>query len=70
MAAFDDDEDDIPLAVLRERLSLPETMTFEDYINVDSDLATDEVLTEDELFASLRPTEQTTQGEEEEEEEE
>ena len=67
---LNDDEDDIPLAVLRERLSLPETMTFEDYINVDSDLATEEVLTEDELFASLRTTPQTTQGKEEEEEEE
>ena len=66
----DDDEDDIPLAVLRERLRLPETMTFDDFVNADSDLATDEVLTEADIIASLRPNQQTSQIEEEEEEEE
>ena len=64
-----DDEDDIPLSVLRERLCLPESMTFEDYVNVDNDLATDEVLTEEAILSSLRPQAAATQNEEEEDDE-
>ena len=44
--------------------------TFGYYINVDSDLATDEVLMKDKLFASICSTQQLSEGKEEEEEKE
>ena len=37
-AADSDDEDDIPLAILRERLNLDSALNFNDYLNVDRDL--------------------------------
>ena len=49
-----EDEDDIPLSVLRERLQLDSTLTFADYLNIDNDLATAQVDTEETIFASLR----------------
>ena len=40
--SLDDEKDEIPLAILRSRLQLPESMTFEDYVNIDSNVQTDE----------------------------
>ena len=48
-----DDEDSIPLSLLQERLNLPATMTFEDYVSVDDDLQTDEEITEARLLSVL-----------------
>ena len=45
----------IPLSVLRERLLLPESMTFDDYVDVDKDVQAHEELTEEELIAELQP---------------
>ena len=45
----EDDEDTIPLSVLRERLHLPETMTFEDYVDIDNALHAHEELTEEDI---------------------
>ena len=42
-----DEEDSIPLSLLRERLNLPETLTLEDY--VDEHLVTNETVTEDSI---------------------
>ena len=63
----EDDEDTIPLSVLRERLRLPETMTFEDYVNVDNDVQAHEELTEEDILASLQSTEIPFDEEEEDE---
>ena len=50
----DDEEDDlIPLSVLRERLNFPESLTFEDYVNVDDDVLPFEQLTEAELLTQI-----------------
>ena len=47
------DEDDIPLSVLRDRLQLDPTLTFADYLNVDSELATSETESEASIMAAL-----------------
>ena len=52
-----DDEDTIPFSVLHERLHLPETMTFEDYVDVDNELHAHEELTEEDILASLQCSE-------------
>ena len=59
------DEDEIPLSVLRERLHLPDSLSFDDYVNVDNNLETSETVTEESILAELT----TLTGEEEEEEE-
>ena len=43
----------IPLSILRERLQLPETLTFDDYVSVDDDLLSSEELTEADILAEL-----------------
>ena len=48
------DEDDIPLSVLHERLQLDSMLTLADDLNIDNDLATEQVDTEETIFASLR----------------
>ena len=53
------------MSVLRERLQLPNSMTFEDYIDVDANLETHAEMTEADLLSEIRPG-----GTEEEEEEE
>ena len=52
--SLDDEKDEIPLAILRSRLQLPESMTFEDYVNIDSNVQTDEEMTETEIVAELQ----------------
>ena len=52
-AADSDDEDDIPLAILRERLNLDSALNFNDYLNVDRDLATSDTDSEESIWASL-----------------
>ena len=49
----DEEEDLIPLSILRERLQLPETLTFDDYVSVDDDLLSSEELTEADILAEL-----------------
>ena len=51
----EEDEEDIPLSVLRERPQLPNSMTFEDYSDVDAILQTDEEITD--LLSENRPGE-------------
>ena len=60
----DEDEDSIPLSILRERLQFPETMTFEDYVGVDDAVQTDEALTESDILAELRSTDVDEEEEE------
>ena len=43
---LNDEKDEIPLAILCPSLQLPESMTFEDYVNIGSNVQTDEQLTE------------------------
>ena len=50
----EDPDDDIPLAILRERLQLDPSLTFNDYLNVDRNLATGQTETEESILASLR----------------
>ena len=64
-----DDEDDLPLAILRERLQLPDSMSFEDYVRVDENVLSHEELSEADIVAELI-SDPTTQEEDEEEEEE
>ena len=49
----EDDEDNLPLAVLRERLNLPDSMSFDDYVDVDKDVETSETVTEQTILADL-----------------
>ena len=42
----DPDDDDIPLAILRNRLQLDLSLTFNDYLNVDCDLGTGQTETD------------------------
>ena len=51
-----EEEDVIPLSILRERLQLPKTMTFKDYVGVDDAVQTDEALSESDILAELRST--------------
>ena len=60
----------IPLSVLRERLQLPESMTFDDYVRVDDELQAHEDLTEADIVAELQSDSVVNAIEEEEEEEE
>ena len=48
-----DDDDEIPLNVLRQKLNLPESLTFQDYVDVDRDLESGEAVTEDAILADL-----------------
>ena len=50
----EDPDDDIPLSVLRERLQLDPSLSFNDYLNVDRELATGQTETEESIFAALR----------------
>ena len=54
VAEAEDPDDDIPLSILRERLHLDPSLSFDDYLNVDQDLATGQTETEESIFASLR----------------
>ena len=49
----EDDEDNLPLAVLRERLNLPDSMSFDDYDDVDKDVETSETVTEQTILADF-----------------
>ena len=49
----DDDEDILPLTVLRDRLNLPDSMSFDDYVDVDKDVETTETVTEQTILADL-----------------
>ena len=51
---FSDEEDKITLAIICSRLQLPESMIFEDYVNIDSNVQTDEKLTETEILAEVQ----------------
>ena len=44
--SLDDEEDKIPLAIICSRLQFPESMTFEDYVNIGRNVQNDEQLTE------------------------
>ena len=60
----------IPLSILRERLQLPESMTFEDYVRVDDDVQAHEEITEMDIMAELQSGSVNNEQVEEEEEEE
>ena len=60
-----DDEDDIPLSVLRERLNFPASLSLEDYMDVDQNLVTSETVTEESIRDDLLAA---ASGQEEEEE--
>ena len=66
--AVSEDEDDIPLSVLRDWLNLDPSLNFSDYLNIDQDLATSETDTEECILASL--SSHTAEVDEDEEEEE
>ena len=62
----EEEEDLIPLSVLRERLLLPESMTFDDYVSVDDNLLTFEQMTETDLLMEIAASNRDEEEEEEE----
>ena len=51
---LNEEKDKIPLAILCPSLKLPESMTFEDYVNIGSNVQTDEQLTETQIQIKLQ----------------
>ena len=49
----DDDDDEIALNVFRQKLNLPKSLTFQDYVDADRDLESGEAVTEDAILADL-----------------
>ena len=68
-APDEEDNDNIPLSVLRSRLHLPDSLTFEDYVSVDDCLETSEALTEATIISELTSEPDPVEEDEEEEEE-
>ena len=46
----------IPFSILSERLQLPKTMTFKDYVGIDDAVQMNEALTESDILAGLQST--------------
>jgi hypothetical protein len=46
-----DDEDEIPLSILQQRLNLQTSLTFDDYINVDEHVITSEAMSEEDILS-------------------
>ena len=51
---MNDEKDEIPLAILCPSLQLSESMTFEDYVNIGSNVQTDEQVTGTKIQTNLQ----------------